>query len=130
MSHAYCTLFDHRYLAHGLAMIRSLRRVAPNSTVWVLCLDEIAQDILTRIAEPGVRIVSLAALEARDSSLAAARCDGRSLVEYYFTCKASLIAYVLQASPDAEMVSYLDADLWFFANPAPMFEEVADAAVI
>src|SRR5258706_9619471 len=129
MSREYCTLFDHRYLAHGLAMIRSLRRVSPHSTVWVLCLDDLAQNILSQIAEPGVRTVSLAALEARDSSLAAARCDGRSLVEYYFTCKASLIAYVLQASPDAEMVSYLDADLWFFANPAPMFQEAENATV-
>src|SRR5258708_200120 len=130
MSHEYCTLFDHRYLARGLAMTRSLRRVAPGSSVWVLCLDRLAQDILFRLAEPGVRTISLAALEAGDLSLAAARHDGRSLVEYYFTCKASLIAFVLYAAPDAKMVSYVDADLWFFADPAPAFEEADDAPVI
>jgi hypothetical protein len=130
MYRQYCTQFDHRYLARGLAMIRSLRRVTRDSTVWVLCLDDLAQDILSRFAEPGVHTISLAALETADPSLATARHDGRSLVEYYFTCKASLIAYVLDAAPDAKIVSYVDADLWFFADPAPVFEEAGDAPVI
>jgi hypothetical protein len=130
MNCQYCTLFDHRYLPRGLAMIRSLRRAAPGSVVWVLCLDNLAQEMLSRIGEPGVCAVSLDSLEASDPSLARVKHDGRSLVEYYFTCKASLIAYVLHAAPEADVVSYLDADLWFFSNPAPLFEEAANAPVI
>jgi hypothetical protein len=130
MHRHYCTLFDHRYLPRGLAMIRSLQRVAPSSAVWVLCLSENAKEILSGLSVPDVHLLSLGNIEASDPQLLAARQDGRSLVEYYFTCKASLIAHVLHAAPDAEIVSYVDSDLWFFSSPSEIFEEAAGASVI
>ena len=130
MTRHYCTYFDHRYLPRGLAMIRSLRRYEPDATVWVLCLSSTAYDILTRKSEPGVRAVALNAFEADDAPLAVAKHDGRTQIEYYFTCTPSFIRYVLRAAPEAKYITYLDSDLWFFSDPEPIYREAKDASII
>lgn len=130
MKHVSCTLFDHRYMSRGLAMIRSLRRVVPDAQVWVLCLDDATLDMFHQIAEPGVHAIALAEFEAGDPELMKAKADGRSLIEYYFSAKPSLITHVMRAAPEAEYVTYMDSDLWFFADPAPMFAEANGASVL
>ena len=129
MRPAYCTYFDHRYLARGVAMIRSLRLVAPDAQVWVLCLSEEAGDALQSLAEPGVRLISLGEIEAGDGALAKAKADGRSLIEYYFTLTPSLVRYVM-AHSGADIVTYLDGDLYFFSDVAPIYQEMGDASVL
>ena len=91
----YCTCFDHRYLPRGVAMIRSLRRFAPDAQVWVVCLSDAAHQALVAMAEPGVQAVCLAEFENGDAALLRAKQDGRSLIEYYFTLTPSLIRYTL-----------------------------------
>jgi hypothetical protein len=125
----YCTYFDHRYAARGIAMIRSLRRHEPGARVWVLCLDKKVFALFEAIKEPGVRPVRLAEFEWDDDALIAARKDGRTTMEYYFTCTASLILYVMRAAPNAEWVTYLDGDLWFFAPPECIHDEIGDASI-
>src|SRR5258708_23364582 len=102
-------------------MVRSLRQFVPDATTWVLCLSSTAYDILIRIAEPGVRPIALSDFEAGDAPLAAAKKDGRSQIEYYFTCTPSLIRYVMRAVPQADLVTYLDSALVFFSAPDPIY---------
>lgn len=130
MSRLYCSYFDHRYLARGVVMIRSLRRHMPDAEVWVLCLSAEAETILRALAEPGVHPVSLAEIEAGDAELARAKADGRGTVEYYFTLTPSLVRYVMNHAPGAQMVTYLDGDLWFTADPEPVYREMGDASVL
>lgn len=111
-------------------MIRSLRRVAPAAQVWVLCLDDLTLDIFRQISEPGVQPIALSKFESGDPALAAAKADGRSLIEYYFSAKPSLIAHTMRAVPSAEYVTYLDSDLWFFADPSPVFCEAPCASAL
>ena len=84
----YCSYFDHRYLARGLAMIRSLRRFDPDALFWVLCLNEQCEQALARLGEPNVRAIAMAEFMRGDLALEAARAD-RSAVEFYFTCTPS-----------------------------------------
>lgn len=130
MNRHYCTHFDHRYLSRGLAFIRSLRRHVPSAEVWALCLDGEAFDILSRLDEPGVHPVAMGTLEADDPELAAARRDGRALVEYYFTCKASLVAHVMRRATAADAVSYGDSDIYFFDDLKALYDEAGNAPVI
>ena len=123
----YCTYFDHRYLARGLALHESLRRFG-DAQLWVLALSGECESALRGLARPGLRIVTLAELEAFDPQLAACRAD-RSLVEYYFTCSPSLPRYVLNREPAIDGVSYVDSDLYFFADPELMFDEIAGCSV-
>jgi hypothetical protein len=126
----FCTYFDRNYLVRALALHDSLRRLCPSSTLLALCLDEETFDLIRLHPRPGLETVSLAELEAADPELAAVR-SSRSRVEYYFTCTPSLIRYALDRS-DAPLVTYLDADLYFFGRLDSLFDEIgsASAAII
>ena len=123
----FCTYFDHRYLPLGLALHGSLRRVCGDFTLWVLALDEEAAAFLDEAALPSLRVVRLSDLEAFDPQLKEVEKD-RSRVEYYFTCSPCLPRYLMEVE-GVDEVTYLDSDLWFFASPERVFDEMGDGAV-
>ena len=123
----YCTYFDHNYLPRGLALYHSLQRHAPGAELWVLCLSEACYRALLALDLPNLVPVRLADFEAANPDVAATR-PSRSLIEYYFTCSPAWILFVLESNPDAEWVTYLDSDLFFFASPDPIYDEMNDAA--
>jgi hypothetical protein len=123
----YCTCFDRNYLSRGLALYHSLRRHAPGSRLWVLCLDQACHDLLVKQALPDLILVSLADFEAADHEVAATR-SGRSLIEYYFTCTPAWLLYVVEREASSEWVTYLDGDLFFFDAPEKIFDELENAA--
>jgi hypothetical protein len=126
----YCTYFDINFLVRGLALYESLRHHAQPFTLWVLCLDEATYIALTRLNYANLRPVRLADLETADPALAATRTT-RSRVEYYFTCTPAWIMYLLQHhSAQIALLTYLDADLFFFANPQPLFDELGEEAAL
>jgi hypothetical protein len=124
----YCTYFDHHYLTRGLTMFKSLRRWQPDCELWVLCLSPECLAALKAMAVPGLTLVTLDEFEAGDADLQASKLN-RSTVEYYFTCSPSILLYVLTRCPEAESITYLDADLFFFGNPAPLHETARRASV-
>ena len=127
LNRAYCTYFDHNYLARGLALYQSLQRHAPGSRLWVLCLSEECHRILVALDLAGIVPVRLSDFEAADPDVAATR-PSRSLIEYYFTVSPAWILFVLNSEAEAEWVTYLDSDLFFFASPDPIYDEMKDAA--
>lgn len=130
MLRQYCTYFDHRYLSRALAMVRSLRRVEPDAQIWALCMSDKAYGYFEANPEPGVRPITLSEFEAGDEDLLRAKSDGRSAIEYYFTCSPSLIRYGFRMAPEAQSMTYLDSDLWFFSAPGTIYEKAKDAAAI
>ncbi len=124
----YCTYFDSRYLLKGLALARSLARASPGFRLTVLCLDDDAKRILERLGPPGVTTVGLPELEAAVPALLEAKRD-RSAVEYYFTCTSSFVGWLREREAPGEALTYLDADLWFFASPEMLFEELHGRSV-
>jgi hypothetical protein len=123
----YCTYFDHHYLARGLALHYSLQRHSPRAQLWVLCLSNACHQILLDLNLPGIVPVQLADFEAADPEVAATKST-RSLIEYYFTLSPAWMAYVCDRATGAEWVTYLDSDLFFFAPPDPIYDEMEDAA--
>jgi hypothetical protein len=124
----YCTYFDHNYLSRGLALYHSLQRHAPGARLWVLCLSEQCHRTLTVLGLPNLILRSLPEFEAEDPEVAATRST-RSTLEYYFTCSPAWMRLVLSNEPDAEWVTYLDGDLFFFESPDAIYRELADASV-
>jgi len=123
---AFCTYFDHRYLARGLALIDSLRVHGCRDEIWVVCLTEICAEILRSIKSPGVHVLRITDLEDFCPALRPLR-DERSAAEFYFTCTPLLVQFVFARCADVEVVSYLDADMYFFEPPAAVFKEIGDA---
>lgn len=124
----YCTLFDSGYIARGLALADSLNKHCNPSRLYILCMDNDAGMLLARLNIPNIILVRLGELEAEDKQLADVK-PTRNTVEYYFTCKASLVRYVLAKNADCERVTYLDADLFFFSDPAQLDNEIAASSV-
>ena len=124
----YCTYFDHNYLSRGLALYRSLQRHAPGARLWVLCLSEACHQTLVALDLPELIPVRLVDFEATDPEVAATRVH-RSTIEYYFTCTPAWMLFVLAREADAEWVTYLDGDLFFFESPAIIYRELEDASV-
>ena len=91
-------------------------------------MDRRCYETLVRRKLPSLHLIALEDFEAGDEKLLRAK-ENRSLVEYYFTCSPSLPLFIFAAFPEVERITYLDADLFFFANPAPIFEEIGDHSV-
>ena len=116
----FCTYFDHRYFDRGMAMHDSLLRHCPQARLWVLCLSDACHQALTKLALPSIVPIRLADFEENNEALAAAKRN-RSLIEYYFTCTASLMDWILTRENEIEVLTYLDGDLYFFSDPDPLF---------
>jgi hypothetical protein len=122
----FCTYFDAAFLSRGLALHASLRRHCPGARLWTLCLDEQCRAALERLRLPGISLLGLGDVEAFAPELRTVK-GARSPLEYALTCTPVLPALVLEREPAAERVTYLDADLYFFSSPAPLFEEMGEA---
>jgi hypothetical protein len=128
VSPEFCTLFDINYLPRGLALHASLRAVEPRAQLRVFCMDERTHRVLEQLDLPGLTAVSLDDLERRDPGLAAVKHD-RSHVEYCWTATPSVLRYCLSQEPELEAITYLDADVFFFSRPAPLFAELGSDSV-
>lgn len=127
--HHFCTYFDRNYLPQGLTLYRSLTDHAGPFTLWVLCFDDITHEVLSGLNLPNVRPVSLPELEAGDEALQNAKRN-RSRVEYFFTCTPSWLLYLVNHHPQIGRITYLDADLLFYAPPSNILEELGDRSIL
>lgn len=124
----FCTYFDHRYLTRVLALHDSLRRHARPFHLYMLCLDEPARAAIDRLGLSDVTAVGLSEVEAHDHALVPARAD-RSLLEYYFTLTPAWPLFLFDRFPDIDLITYLDADLYFFSDPDPAFAAIGRASI-
>lgn len=126
--YAFCTYFDQRYLARGLALHESIQRHCPDFRLWILCMDRECYEDLARRQLANVFLIALEDFERNDSALLEVK-SGRSLAEYYFTCTPSLPLYIFQRFPEQNILTYLDADLFFLSDPAPLFDELGQGSI-
>lgn len=96
--------------------------------MFVLCLDEGTHQWLSELRLPQVSLVRLGELENTDRDLGEIK-NGRSAVEYCWTCGPAFTLSVLNRLPSGAFLTYLDADLYFFSPPQPIFEELANDSV-
>lgn len=126
----YCTYFDRNYLCKAIALAESLQRHEKSEfRLYAVCLDEISRLILNRLKLPNVVVIPLHAIEQGDEPLWEAR-KGRSLLEYYFTITPTVIIRLISEYPEIDVLTYLDADLYFFSSPDPLFEELGPHSIM
>ena len=125
----YCTYFDRGFLPQGEVLWQSLRRHDPQAVLWVLALDAEAVTALAGLRDDRLQVVDLAQLEAADPALVAAKAN-RSRIESYFTLSPCWPRWLLRTRPEISQLVYLDADLMFFSNPQPVWDELARGSVL
>jgi len=126
----YCTYFDRNYLVKALALVTSLNEHEKSPfRIFAICLDEVTLLLLQQQPPLNVIPISISDIEQNDLPLLTARSN-RTIVEYYWTLTPTIILRVLEQVPSGECVTYLDADLFFFSTPQPIFDEFQTDSVL
>lgn len=117
----FCTYFDSNYLPKALCLLDSLERHCASFRIYILCLDEDCLKSVKALKRDFIDAMGVAELEKVIPQLTKVK-DSRSASEYYYTCGPAFIRYVLDFEPAIDIITYLDADLYFFSDPGPLFE--------
>jgi len=122
----FCTLFDTNYLSRGIALYRSLKNVCDDFHIYIFAFDNTCFNILTKMNLEKATIISLKDFE--DKELLNVK-SSRTKAEYCWTSTSSTILYVLQKYK-VDSCTYLDADLYFYSSPEPIFNELTDNSIL
>jgi len=123
----YCTYFDQRYLLMGLTLYHSLLEHAGDFKLWTLCFDDETWHILKALRLERTELIRRSEFE--NPELLAIK-DNRTPVEYYWTATPDLPLYVFNQDASISQVTYLDADLFFFAPPDPIEQGLGDGSIL
>lgn len=91
-------------------------------------MDESSYSHLIGLEISNVTLLRIDELESQVPGLAACRLD-RTLVEYYYTCSAAICYHILHHMPSVDELTYLDADLYFYSDPEPIFHEMEGKSI-
>lgn len=103
-----------------MALHASLVKHSGPFRLWILCMDELVQTQLTRLELPHVTLIPLHEFET--SELRKVK-PTRSKGEYCWTVTSFTFNAVFEREPSAGRVTYLDADLFFYRDPAILLDE-------
>ncbi len=123
----YCTLFDRGYLEKGIALHDSLLRHSSEEFILhALAMDLETTALLYELNLPNVDVLPLTAFEyAMNLSQIKAK---RTWQEYCWTAASQLVEYLLPWV-DADGITYLDSDLFWFSDSAPVFNEICGSSI-
>jgi hypothetical protein len=124
----FITLFDKNYLSRGLALYKSLIENCDDFILYVLAIDCETECYLYALNEKRLEIISLLSIEAKYPELLSIKKE-RTRGEYCWTLTPYCIQYALNTF-NLDACTYLDADIYFFANPVIIIENVKNNAVI
>jgi predicted SAM-dependent methyltransferase len=126
----YYTCFDVNYLVKGLALIESINQHENcDFEIYIVCLDQATQTYLRQLGLSNIKTLLLADIERDDIHLQVAK-QNRSQVEYYWSLKATLAIYLIRQHPEIDAIFYLDADLYFFSSPDPLWQAIENKSAL
>lgn len=99
-----------------------MERVMRDFTLWVLCVDDVAHEVLSRLNLSHVRLLRLSQLET--DALRSVK-PNRTTGEFCWTLTPFSPRFVFEADPAVQRVTYVDADIWFRRNPDAIFADFA-----
>ena len=118
MNH-FVTLFNFNFLPQGLGMIGSLKKNI-DCVIWVICLDEKLYDLLKNKNLENVKLIQLKEIEKEiDNNYR----KNRKFLEYCWMLTPFSMKYVLNQDSNIKEVTYVDADVYFYKDIKPIFEE-------
>jgi hypothetical protein len=126
----FLTVSNAAYLPTVVALHDSLRRVSRDAFgLRVVCMDAEIERLLEALALPEVTVIPARDVEQSDPDLLEVR-DGRTAGEYACTLKASSLRHVFAREQQLGTLTYIDSDMLFFDDPAPMFDELGEGSVL
>lgn len=117
----FCTYFNSSYLPRALCLIDSMEKHCSSFTIYTLCFDDESYQYIKKLGNINVIPIQLEDLEASEPDLISVKKE-RSKIEYFYTCGPALINYVMEYNKGIDILTYLDADIYFFSDPSPLFD--------
>lgn len=131
----YATLFDSKYLPQGLALYESLKKHSSEEFVLhVLAMDDYTYHILRdRIEIDNIKPYRLPEAE----SAMELRPHGSTWQEYCWAWASNFMEYLWRhclapcqwGGETVSSLTYLDSDMMFFGDPAPIFAEMEFSSI-
>jgi hypothetical protein len=121
----FCTIFDSSYYTKGLALYYSLEKVC-DFKLYIFTPDDKCYDLLIQKKLPKAIIIHLSEIE--DEELKQIKMV-RDVAEYFWTIKASCIDFLFKKN-NLDIVTYVDADIFFYSSPDPILKELEDNSVL
>ena len=128
MEYSYCTLFDKNYLPHALSLKESLELHVSHFKLYCFCMDDESYNFLLKSDSENIIPISCIELENHFTDLKIAKSN-RSIIEYYYTCSPAICSFIFDKYDNIDLLTYLDADLFFFSSPDPIYNEIKDASI-
>jgi hypothetical protein len=126
----FTTYFDSNYLTRGLALLDSLNEHSSEPfALYILALDKGVKEYFERNSNPNVKVIPLHQIENHFPELEQAR-GNRSVIEYYFTLSPYLPLYIFEKFPEVGQITSMDADLYFFNDPAIILNAYPFASIL
>ncbi len=122
----FCTLFDSNYLTRGLALYYSLKEHCNHFHLYIFAFDTKSYEVLRKLNLSNATIISLKEFE--DEKLLSVK-SSRTIAEYCWTSTSSTVLYVLEKYK-VESCTYIDADIYFYSSPQPIFDEMNDGSIL
>jgi hypothetical protein len=119
----FCTLFDSNFLVMGYTMYTSLQKYCKNFHLYIFAFDDLAFEVLTQLNLPNVTVIALQDFE--DEELLRVK-PTRTKGEYCWTCTGSTIKYCIEKF-QLDHCTYVEADMYFYANPVVIVQELYNA---
>lgn len=116
----FCTLFDSYYLDKGLVLYQSLEKVNKDFRLYIFCFDDRSYELLGKMGLTHAILVHHSEIETE--TLLQLKKE-RSKAEYCWTCTPVIIEHVLTKYQE-ESCTYIDADMYFFADPQLLYDEI------
>jgi hypothetical protein len=118
----FVTLFDSNFLPMGIALHESLMSHAQPFHLWIICMDEQVEEQLQLISLSNTTLIPLRQVET--GRLIEVK-SARTRVEYCWTLTPFGHQAVFELAPEVERVTYVDADVFFFADPENLLQRFA-----
>jgi len=91
-------------------------------------MDDESFKYIQKIKKKKIIPISCHHLETHYPELKIAKSN-RSIIEYYFTCTSAICSFIFDNYSETDFLTYLDADLYFFSSPDPIYKELKGASV-
>ena len=102
-----------------MAMIRSLLPWLDGHKIYVICLDEGSHRFVRAANLRNVTALSITQFEKY--GLTDLR-DSRTPLEFFWTMSSFSLQFIFDLDLDVKILTYIDADMFFFKNPLPILE--------
>ena len=129
MTRHFCTYFDQNYALRGLTLFRSMQNHCGDFVLHVLCCDAATFELINALKIENLRAHRLEEIETFEPRLANLKST-RSRAEFLWTLSPIWPLFLLQKHAEIELLTYLDADLFFFSSDAPIWKEFGAASIL